>query len=312
MSPILSAEQLAERSRGIGASESAMCLGLSPYGGPGVVQARKLGAAEPEQPSWAMKLGTLFEAAIAEAVTERTGWKLAGYHRTLWHPNAVMFATPDYRIVGQRAGLEVKKSERGELWGDDGDPLGVPIHVRVQVQHQMACIPSWESVWVAVLLYGHDLRLYPVPRDRGQVEHLELALPLWWQRHIVDREPVELDGSPGAEEAVRALFPHPVEKARPATAEEDLLALELLEVAEEAKGLKERYEALRQRLMLAIGPAVAVAGETWKATFDEQRGRIDWKAAATVAGVTEPSAELFRAASGRVLRVTAKTEKGDA
>lgn len=303
--PGLSAEQLAERCRGIGASEAAMALGISPYGGPGALQARKLGAAEPDEPSWAMRLGAIFEAAIAEAAAERTGWKLTGFHRTIWHPNGVMFATPDFRITGERAGLEVKKSERGEEWGDDGDPLGVPVHVRVQVQHQMACVSSWERVWVAVLLYGRDLRLYPVSRNQGQIAHLEVALPEWWQRHIVDREPIEPDGSPGAELAIRALYPHPTEEPRPATPEEDLIALELLEVTGAHKDTEERVKLLRQRLMAAIGPSAAVAGDRWKATFGEQSGRVDWKAAAEAAGVTEIAAEAYRADSLRVLRVTA-------
>jgi predicted phage-related endonuclease len=303
--PSLSAAQLAERSRGIGASEAAMVLGISPYGGPGALQARKLGAAEPEEPSWAMRLGSIFEAAIAEAAAERTGWKLTGFHRTLWHPNGVMFATPDFRITGERAGLEVKKSELGEEWGDDGDPLGAPVHVRVQVQHQMACVTSWERVWVAVLLYGRDLRLYPVERNPGQIAHLEAALPEWWQRHIVNREPIEPDGSDGAEAAIRALYPHPTEEPRPATPEEDLIALELLEVTESAKAADERVKLLRQRLMAAIGLAAAVAGDGWKATFGEQRGRVDYRAAAEARGLTEIEAEAYRAEPGRVLRVTA-------
>lgn len=309
--PSLSAQQLAERERGIGASEAAMVLGISPFGGPGDVQARKLGQAEPDEPTWAMKLGKIFEAAIAEAVSERTGWKLAGFHRTLWHPNGVMFATPDFRILGERAGLEVKKSERGEEWGDDGDPFGVPVHVRVQVQHQMACVSAWERVWVACLLYGRDLRLYPVPRDRGQIGHLETALPEWWERHVVNREPVDLDGSPGAEAGIRALYPRPTEEPRAATPEEDLIALELLEVTAKAKTLETQREILRQRLMAAIGAAAAVAGERWKATFAEQRGRVDYRAAAEARGLTEIEAEAYRGDPFRVLRVTDTAAKAE-
>jgi predicted phage-related endonuclease len=309
--PSLSADQLAERGRGIGASEAAMCLGISPFGGPGTVQARKLGMAEPDEPTWAMRLGSIFEAAIAEAISERTGWKLAGFHRTIWHPNGVMFATPDFRILGERAGLEVKKSERGEDWGDDGDPFGVPVHVRVQVQHQMACVSSWERVWVGCLLYGRDLRLYPVPRDTGQIRHLEVALPEWWERHVVNREPVDLDGSPGAEAGIRALYPRPTEEPRAATPEEDLIALELLEVTTASKETEMRREVLRQRLMAAIGPAAAVAGERWKATFAEQRGRVDYRAAAEARGLTEPEAETYRGASFRVLRVSDTAAKAE-
>ena len=287
-----------------------MVLGISPYGGPAALQARKLGAAEPDEPSWAMRLGSIFEAAIAEAVTERTGWKLAGYHRTIWHPNAVMFATPDYRIVGERAGLEVKKSERGEEWGDDGDPMGVPVHVRVQVQQQMAIVPGWQRVWVAVLLYGRDLRLYPVARNADQIAHLEAALPEWWQRHVAEREPIEPDGSPGAEAAIRALYPHPVEEPRPATADEDLIALEFLEASRAAKAAEERQKLLRQRLMAAIGPSAAVVGEGWKATFGDESGRIDWKAAAMAAGVNDITAEAFRPEKHRVLRVSEVKAQG--
>ena len=303
--PSLSAGQLEERGRGIGASEAAMVLGISPFGGPAALQARKLGGVEPVEPSWAMRLGTIFEAAIAEAVTERTGWKLAGYHRTIWHPNGVMFATPDYRIIHERSGLEVKKSERGEDWGDDGDPLGAPVHVRVQVQHQMACIPAWERVWVGVLLYGRDLRLYPVERNPGQIEHLEAALPEWWRRHIIEREPIEPDGSPGSEAAIRALYPRPTEEPRQATAEEELLALEALEADGAYKAADERRTLLRQRLMAAIGPSAAIAGDGWSATFAEQRGRVDYRAAAEARGLTETDAEEYRSAASRVLRIRA-------
>lgn len=306
--PALSIAQVAERDHGIGASEAAMALGISPYGGPGDLQARKLGGGDPESPSWSMRLGQLFESAIAEAAAEKRGWKLAGYHRTIWHPNGVMFATPDYRITGEAAGLEIKKSERSEDWGDDGDPMGVPAHVQVQVQHQMACIPGWHRVWVAVLLFGRDLRLYPVDRNGGQITLLETALPIWWQRHVIDREPVELDGSPGASRALRALYPHPTDDPRPATAEEELLALEYLGTKAQEKAAKERAELLNQRLVLSIAGAAAIAGTGWKATYGEQRGRIDWKAAAEAAGMTEVTAEEYRAEPSRVLRVTGTKE----
>jgi predicted phage-related endonuclease len=310
MAPSLSADQLADRPNGIGASEAAMALGLSPFGGPAALQARKLGAAEPEEPTWAMRLGSIFEAAIAEAVSERTGWWLTGFHRTLWHPNGVMFATPDFRITGERSGLEVKKSERGEEWGDDGDPLGAPVHVRVQVQHQMACLPTWERVWVGCLLYGRDLRLYPVERNPGQIAHLETALPEWWQRHIVEREPIEPDGSPGSEAAIRALYPHATEEPRPATPEEDLIALELLAVSAIYTEADKRRDLLRQRLMAAMGAAGAVVGEGWKATFGDQRGRVDYRKAAEATGLTEIEAEAYRAEPSRVLRVTAVKAEG--
>lgn len=307
--PALTIEQLAERARGIGASEAAMALGLSPYGGPGDLQARKLGATEGEQSTWAMRLGTLFESAIAEAAAEREGWAITGFHRTLWHPNGVMFATPDYRITGARAGLEIKKSDQRDDWGDDGDPLGAPVHVRIQVQQQMACIPGWDRVWVAVLLYGRDLRLYPVDRNPGQIAHLERALPEWWQRHIVEREPVEPDGSEGSRRALRALYPHPTEEPRIATAEEELIALEYMEVSAAAKAATERKELLNQRLQASIATAAGIAGTGWKATLGEQRGRIDWKAAAEAAGVTEATAEAHRGEPSRVLRVTSTAAK---
>ncbi len=308
--PALSAVQLADRPNGVGASEVAMVLGLSPFGGGGLLQARKLGAPEIDGPSWAMRLGTIFEGAIADAVREREGWALRGWHRSVWHPAGLpMFATPDYSIVGASAGLEIKKSEQGEQWGDDGDPAGVPVHVAVQVQAQMACIPSWSRVWVAVLLYGRDLRLYPVDRNPTQIAFMEQAVADWWQRHVVERVPVEPDGSDGSAAAIRALYPRPTEEPRPATPEEELLASEVIESAALNAEAKARHELARQRLEAAIGPAAAVAGTTWKATFALQRGRVDWKSAAEAAGVTEDAAEGFRGDPSRVLRVSTTKEK---
>lgn len=309
--PALTAAQIADRGNGIGASEAAMALGLSPFGGPGELQARKL-AGDTLEPSWAMQLGTILEDGVAQAVSLKTGWTLRAWHRTVWHPDGLpMFATPDRTIRSAREGLEIKTSGRADEWGDDGDPAGVPLHYRVQVQHQMACVRTWSRVWVAVLLYGRDLRLYPVDRDPAQVAHLERALPEWYQRHIVERVPVEPDGSEGSAAALRALYPLATDPARVATAEEELLALEVIEAAAAKSQAEARHELARQRLMAEIGPAAAIAGTTWKATLALQRGRVDWKSAAEAAGVTEGTAEGFRGEPSRVLRVfsTAKEAK---
>jgi len=308
--PSLTPEQLAERDGGLGASEAAMVLGLSPFGGDAVVQARKLAGGE-DEPTIAKTLGHLLEPVVADLVRQRKGWALRAFHRTIWHPAGLpMFCTPDYDIVGLPEGLEIKTSAgRGEEWGEDGDPAGVPVHVQVQVQHQMACRPSWRRVWVAVLLWGRDLRMYPVDRNPGRIALLEEALPAWWQRHVVERQPIDPDGSDGSAAALQALYPAPVEDARPATEEEELLALEVLEAQAAKAEAEARHELARQRLFAAIGPAAAVAGTTWKATLALQRGRVDWKAAAIAAGVTEEAAEGFRGQASRVLRVSSTAKE---
>lgn len=308
--PDLTPAQIAERGRGVGASESPMILGLSPWGAGGELQARKLGGGE-DEPSISKTLGHLLEPVVADLVRQRTGRQLRAFRRTIWHPAGLpMFCTPDYGFVGAREGLEVKTSAgRGEEWGEDGDPDGVPVHVQVQVQHQMACVPGWSRVWVAVLLWGRDLRMYPVDRNPGRIALLERAVPEWWQRHVVEREPVEPDGSEGSAAALRALYPAPVDPPRQATEEEELLALEVLEAAAAKSEAERRHELARQRLVAAIGPAEAVGGTTWTATCALQRGRVDWKAAATAAGVTEEAAEGFRGESSRVLRVSGKAKE---
>ena len=107
----------------------------------------------------------------------------------------------------------------------------------------------------------------------------------------------------------RALYPKVIEEPRAATAEEGLIALELLEVKAALKAAGEREELLKQRLAASIATAAGIAGEGWKATFGEQKGRIDWKAAAEAAGVTEVTAEAHRGEPSRVLRVTSTAAK---
>lgn len=308
--PRLSQDQREERLQGIGASESAMLLGLSPFGGPGELQARKLAPVEAEDVTWVERLGQIFESAIAEAVTERKGWKLRAYRRTIWHPSVpYMFATPDFGIVGQAAGLEIKKSDRADDWGDDGDPEGVPVHYRVQVEHQMACIPSWSRVWVAVLLFGRDLRLYPIDRNPEQIAHLEKAVPEWYEAHVLRREPIDPDGTEGTTRALRALYPKPADEERIATAEEELIGLELVALTAEAARVRLRQELLRQQLMRTMGPAPVLVGKGWRATWKLEHRRINWEQAARDLGATDADGEAHRPPDERTLRVTAAHAK---
>ena len=209
-------------------------------------------------------------------------------------PTGSSSPTPDYRITGAGAGLEIKKSERGDDWGDDGDPLGPP-----RSTSGSRCSTRWPACRRGRSSGSRCSTLRPGPPDvPGGAQRRADRAPR--------RRPCRNGGSgtswtvsrssptgPGQlGRALRALYPHPTEDPRPATAEEERVGARVpghQGAGEGRQGARRDPEpatrALHRRRRSHRGRRVRTA------TYAEQRGRIDWKAAAEAAGITEVTAE---------------------
>jgi hypothetical protein len=78
---------LAARRTGIGASEVAAVLGLSPYESPLDVYCRKLGLVPEKAETEAMRWGLRLEPLLAAEYAERTGYPLVATQVFLRHPD---------------------------------------------------------------------------------------------------------------------------------------------------------------------------------------------------------------------------------
>ena len=136
---------LAIRKLGIGSSDAAVAVGLSPYRCPLSLWLEKTGRKEPEDISHkeAVLWGIELKPVLAQVYTKRTGYRVRRVNAVLQHPEHLfMLANLDREVVGHPDGpgiLEIKTASyhSAPQWEE-----GVPVAYQCQVLHQLAVIRS--------------------------------------------------------------------------------------------------------------------------------------------------------------------------
>ena len=136
-------EWLAARESGIGASEVAAVIGLSPWDSPFSLWLRKTGQIPPTEETQAMKMGKLLEPVIAQLWEEATGGKVVKasakdiIYQDPEHPWRIV--TPDrfaYEI-NPETGKKTKCLNEYKSTSQDFDPDDLPPYYVAQCQYQM-------------------------------------------------------------------------------------------------------------------------------------------------------------------------------
>lgn len=201
-------EWLQVRKGGIGSSDAASAVGLCPYRSQLELWMEKTGRSPGYQPAalddptyW----GTQLEPLVASAYAERTGRKVRRINAVLQHPTfSFMLANIDREVVGSSDVQILECKTAGEfgsrLWRD-----GVPEHVQLQVQHQLA-VTGRAAADVAVLLCGQKLEVHRIDRDDEVIARLVVLEAEFWE-HVLQDTPPRVDGSESAARALRTLYP---------------------------------------------------------------------------------------------------------
>lgn len=169
--PPLDLEQLGnagtpeERRTGLGGSDAAAALGLSPWRSQYDLWEEKTGQAPPLEQTEPMLWGKLLEDTIRREYARRTGLTVTYRKDMIRHPTRPwQFAHLDGEVGqdGKRI-LEVKSARMGIDWGEP-ETDAIPLPYLVQVHHSLI-VTAAEVCDVAVLIGGQDFRIYHVERD---------------------------------------------------------------------------------------------------------------------------------------------------
>lgn len=297
----LTPEQIELRRKGITATDATKITGCNPYGSAVDVVLDKLGDPLPFVETDRVKWGNILEPVVRDdfAKRHRLAVDLPG---TLTHSNGWAMATPDGICLDQSgpiAGLEIKThSFRMGHHYDDSEADGIPQWVYMQ--------SAW-NLYVARDVYGPQVDRWHVvsfidglPTDYV-VEHdaeIEAAMvekcEAFWKRHIVDREPLDPDGSESFDRFITRKYPRNVEAIREATSDEADAIATLKAARENQREADKLVEVASQRVKLAIGETDGLTfnigdGDdkiTWKASKDSEF--VDWKTVAKVFGAHVP------------------------
>ncbi len=250
-------EWLQVRKRGIGSSDAASAVGLCPYKSQLELWMEKTGrtvrSEEPGQDD-PMYWGTLLEPFVAAAYAERTERKVRRLNAVLQHPTySFMLANIDREVVGAADVQILECKTAGEfgsrLWRD-----GVPEHVQLQVQHQLA-VTGKQTADVAVLLCGQKLEVHRVERDEEVISRLIVLEARFWE-HVTEDTPPPADGSESAARALRSLYGgNDTSIDFSGDSELSSTFAGLVSLREEIAQMDKRAEQMRQQLEQSMGDA---------------------------------------------------------
>lgn len=183
-------EWLRQRTRGIGGSDVAAVLGISPWKTRRDLFYEKTGVKplQPDETNWVAKeVGHRLEELVVEIYQRKTGYTVYPIRKIFQHPlYPFMIADVDYLVQkpnGKRGVLECKTSSfmAKDRWADGG----VPRHYEVQGKHYLS-VTNLDFCAFACL-FGNsegDFLMREIGRDLEEEEMTILELDHFWQDFV--------------------------------------------------------------------------------------------------------------------------------
>jgi putative phage-type endonuclease len=286
-------EWLAQRRRGLGGSDIAAIVGISPFRKAIDVYLDKKGLAPHLNETPSMHWGHRLEGVIADEYAALTGYRVEpGVHLE----RGCMVGNTDRMVPDAGRILEVKTASpfAAKDWGIAGTDA-IPDYYLTQVQWYLGLLSADEYVGadIPVLIGGNDFRVYHVERNDELIAELQAIGQEWWARFIEGNETPAPDGS--LEDMQSRLTLHPKDNGEilSSTGELDALAMKLEKAKAQLSEAEKHVEELELKLKNVIGDASGIEGTLWSATWKAPRASnvTDWKAVCQAASVP---AELIR------------------
>jgi putative phage-type endonuclease len=315
-------EFLEHRRMGIGGSDAAAILGLSPWKSPMSVWLDKRGllveAPDPDG-EFLRQLGKDLEPVIADLYERKTGRKLRlpadGFVRDTKCP--YLLGSPDRLVVGEARGVELKSQNEFQTgFGEPGTDQ-VPAHYLIQCAHYMMLTGFHE--WDIALLRGTRFDIYTIQRDLEFEASMRARLIEWWEKFIVADIPPDIDGTEAWSLYLPKKYPLNRTPAIEADRASEQLGLQLERGMQLQNAIENKVQDLRNRLKAVIGDADGLEGETWKITWRKNKDgqKVDWEGAFRSLGLEEETVkniiERFTkpTVGARVFRFAEKGRKND-
>lgn len=247
---------LAARREGIGGSDAAAILGMSPYESAYDVWLDKTGRTESKEVSLPMMLGQELEETVARlwaAESSKRVMRSGFMYRSCDHK--WMLANVDRVVVGENAGLECKTTSsltniRRLKSGDFPDTY------YAQCVHYMA-VTGADRWYLAILELGCSPKFHMFTLDRDQEE---IALLIenereFWENHVLTGTAPAPSGTDNTDDYIKEQYPQ-AETDEPVGLygmETDMRRYQ--ELKSEIKALEREVKEIEQKLKLSLGDA---------------------------------------------------------
>lgn len=270
---------LEERRKGIGGSDVAPILGISPWKTPLAVWKDKTGKnplVSNETP--AMYWGSTLEEVVAKEFAKRTSKNVQRRNQSFVHPDyPVLRANIDRYITGEKAILECKTSNSfaKNEWGESGSK-DIPMFYLTQVIHYMT-VTGYKKSYIAVLIGGNDFRTYEQDYDKELADMISEKCLEFWENYVVKDIPPPPTNLEEVQEMYQKSIPESivasskVEEAWKSIKEIKDMQKKLDAKAKETEFIIKEYLKDNEELLDLQGKVIA----TWKTSVSK---RLDSKA----------------------------------
>lgn len=270
-------EWLAWRRKGVGGSDVAAALGLSPYRTARELYFDKIGV-EPvvdgPDKSITFEIGHLLEDVVAQIFAKKTGFSVFRDQRMFQHPLFPFMLADVDRFIhlpsGEIALLECKTAhfDTQFLWANGA----VPRHYELQVRHYMA-VMNINVAYIACLFSNseNDFVWRKIERDLDEEENTILQLQDFWNRYVINRVEPPLTEKPDMVLAALSRYFGPANKNAPTVTvgAEFIPALEnLLAMKAQKKDLDAKARALDGQIKRAYAPIAELMGTACNAVCE--------------------------------------------
>ncbi len=247
---MLTPEQKAARKTGIGGTDVAAILGLSPWKTPLDVYLEKTTEVPDIEATLKMDFGNIFERSILEAYTRKTGITVTYPKETILSQTRPYFRANVDGIGSDGSVLDAKNTSRRNDWGPEGS-AEMPLHYLLQIAFYVHVLDAPEGRMIP-FFGGDDLRVYVYKRDMELELKMVEKLDNFWLGHVVTRTPPD----PTNLGDVVKLFPK-VAKGTFQTADDITFAQiqELKQVRADISALQNTEDTLKSSIALKIRDA---------------------------------------------------------
>lgn len=296
-------EFLQRRKSGIGGSDVAAVMGISPWRTPYELWVDKLSPVIEEEENDILLFGNRLEDIVAREYARRNQVKVQRRNQMFRKENAPeLIVNIDRYVVGGKI-LECKTCSAfaSSKFGKSGSS-DIPDYYYLQCLHAQYVTGIFECD-LAALIGGNEYRQFSAPYDKALAEHVAAKCSEFWHKYVEKQIPPPPTAKDNLAEYFMANGEKKLAPQRIKNFIEEYKALKAQE-----KELKEKAEAISAEIKMFAGEAEYIVDEcdgvlaTWKKGKD--RATVDWKALCAAHGITaEEMLEFTTYTSNRPLAV---------
>lgn len=183
------------RTKDLTSTEAAVLFNHSPYQTYFELwHAKKSGRSSSFTQNERMKWGNRLEAAIAHGIAQEQGWEIVPM-KDYWRvPGLRIGSSFDFMITSgdEPEHLEIKNVDwlqyRDKWIEHDDGYIEAPLHIELQVQHQMA-VSGFKRAHIGVLVGGNEAKLLTRERDENAIAAIRHQASTFWKSIDADEAP---------------------------------------------------------------------------------------------------------------------------